>query len=132
MVGVHAMAAVFYNTGDPREPFHAAPDSQIDLGIQFDQIRDGPTVADYNGDGIDDLILGHSQREDVLIIPGSRAAGLDRKNDIHIKLDYRLHYDTKIGLLDLDGSGRKSIAGFGYSLVGAGGIYVRLPDAAQH
>jgi glyoxylase-like metal-dependent hydrolase (beta-lactamase superfamily II) len=131
MAGVHAMAAVFYNTGNSRQPFHTSPDSQIDLGIQFDQIRDGPSVADFNGDGIDDLILGHSQRQDVLIIPGSRGTGLDRKNDIHIRLDYRLHFDTKLGVLDLDGSRRKSIASFGHSLVGAGGIYIRLPDAPK-
>ncbi|HET6250866.1 MAG TPA: MBL fold metallo-hydrolase [Tepidisphaeraceae bacterium] len=128
MVGVHAMAAVFHNTGDAAVPFHKSPAAQIDLGIQFDQIRDGPTVADYTGDGIDDLILGHSQREDVLIIPGSKMAGLDRKKDIRVKLDYRLHYDTKIGLINLDGKGRKAIASFGTSLVGAGGIYIRMPD----
>lgn len=128
MVGLHAMAAVFYNTGDRRAPFHATPDSQIDLGVQFEPIRDGPTVADYTGAGVDDLILGHSQRQDVMIIPGSKSAGLDRKNAIHIKLDYRLNYDTKIGVLDLDGNGHKSIAGFGNSSVGAGAVYVRQPD----
>ena len=128
MSGVHAMAAVFYNTGDAHSPFHVAPDAQIDLGIQLDPIRDGPTVADYNGDGIDDLIIGHSQRQEVMIIPGSRGTALDRKNDIHVKLDYRLHYDTKMGVLDLMGDGQKSIVSLGTSIVGAGGVYVRMPE----
>jgi hypothetical protein len=128
MVGLHAMAAVFYNTADPALPFHQKPDVQIDLGLQLEPIRDGPTVADYTGDGIDDLIIGHSQRQDILILPGSRGAGLDRKNDIHVKVDYRLHYDTKMGVFSLDSKSKPSIASFGYSLVGAGGVYIRLPE----
>ncbi len=75
-------------------------------------------------DGIDDLILGHAQRQNILIVPGSKA-GLDRAHSIHLKVDYRLHYDTKIGVLDMDGKGTKAIADMGTSVVGASGVYIQ-------
>jgi glyoxylase-like metal-dependent hydrolase (beta-lactamase superfamily II) len=128
MQGLHLMTSVFYNTGDPRQPYHPKPDSEIDLGPELQPIRDGPTVADYNGDGIDDLILGHAQRQNIVIVPGSKS-GLDRAHSLHQKVDYRLHYDTKIGVLDLYGKGTKSIADLGISTVGASGVYIRMPDA---
>jgi hypothetical protein len=127
MQGLHVMTSVFYNTGDPRQPYHSVPDSEIDLGPELEPIRDGPTVADFTGDGIDDLILGHAQRQNIVIIPGSKT-GLDRAHSLHQKVDYRLHYDTKIGVLDLDGKRAKSIADFGTSAVGASGVYIRMPD----
>ncbi len=130
MKGLHLMAAVFYNTGDPQNPYHQKPDVELDLGLNLDPIRDGPTVADFNNDGIDDLIIGHAQRPNILILPGSKT-GLDPAHPLHQKVDYRIHYDTKLAILDLDGTGRKSIAGFGISTVGAPGIYIRLPDSAK-
>jgi glyoxylase-like metal-dependent hydrolase (beta-lactamase superfamily II) len=125
--GLHTMASVFYNTGNFDRPYHAKADAELDLGLRLEPLRDGPTVADYDGDGIDDLIVGHSQRQDVLIVLGSRQNGLTRQNDIHLKLDYRMHFDTKLGALALDEKGRKYIAGFGYSMVGASGVYIKTP-----
>lgn len=125
----HVKAAVFYNTGDSAHPFHEKPDDILDLGTGFGPIRDGPTVGDFIGDGIDDLVVGAGQGKQVLILPGSKTGGLDSRRIIHVMLDYRIHYDTKLAVLDLDGNGKKALAGFGFSDVGAGGVYIRLPGA---
>ncbi len=44
-------------------------------------------------------------------------------------VDYRLHFDTRIGVADFNSDGRADLAGFGTSTVGASAIYIR-PQAA--
>lgn len=127
MSGLHEMAAVFYNTGNPSHPFKPAPDTEIDLGQRLQPLGIGPTAADLTGDGIADLIIGQAQHQEVLIIPGSKS-GLELKNALHLKLDYRLNSNSTLSVLDLEGNGKRSIAGFGTSPVGAAGVYIRLPD----
>lgn len=124
MKGLHVMAAVFYNTGEPRQPFRTKPDAEIDLGQDLEPVRDGPTVADFDNDGIDDLLLPHAQRQQIMIVPGTHG-GLDRGRSTRLKVDYNLHYDTKVALTDLDGKGARALIGFGISSVGATGVYVQ-------
>jgi hypothetical protein len=38
----------------------------------FPLVRDTPVVADWNGDGIDDLIIAHGQSDEVLVLLGGK------------------------------------------------------------
>ena len=57
---------------------------------------------------------------------GSKGTGLSPKNTARVKLDYRIHYDTQLGLGDFSATGRTDLAGFGHSETGAPGIYIWL------
>jgi hypothetical protein len=117
-------ARVFYNTGDKERPFHEKPDAVIPLNPAkknepFTLLRDPPVVADWNGDGIADLIIGRGQSNAVLILFGSKD-GLDIKRSQTIELDYRVHYETGLYAGDFNGDGRPDLAAFGYTLTGVG------------
>jgi hypothetical protein len=86
-------------------------------------LRDAPVVCNWNGDGIDDLgiddlVVGRGQSQEVLILPGS-CQGLDAKRSQKIALDYRTHFETELFVGDFNGDARRDFAGFGDSLTGA-------------
>src|SRR4051812_41545961 len=91
-------ARVFYNKGKADRPFDDKPDALIPLnpakkGDPFSLLRDSPVVSDWNGDGIDDLVIGRGQSQEVLVLLGGRD-GLDARRSKTIVLDYRVHYET--------------------------------------
>jgi hypothetical protein len=117
-------ARIFYNNGDKERPFKEKPDAIIPLNpakkdAPFTLLRDAPVVADWNGDGIADLIVGRGQSNEVLILFGSKD-GLDIKRSTTIELDYRVHYETGLFAGDFNGDGRPDLAAFGYTLTGVG------------
>jgi metallo-beta-lactamase class B len=119
-----ASARVFYNTGKVEKPFNDKPDAVIPIGPakkgdSASPLRDSPVVCDWNSDGIDDLVIGRGQSQDVLILLGARD-GLDAKRSQTIALDYRVHYETGLFVGDFDGDGRPDLAVFGYTLTGVG------------
>jgi hypothetical protein len=102
-------------------------------------MRDGPVAGDVDGDGIADLVLcpaeavGTSANEvaELHVLRGSRPDGLKVTNSFRVKLDYAIHPDTRLGLVDLEGKGKISIAGFGPSKSAqATGVYIRHLNSA--
>jgi FG-GAP-like repeat len=85
----------------------------------FTLLRDTPVVCDWNGDGIDDLVVGRGQSPEVLVLLGGRD-GLDAKRSQKITLDNRAHYETGLFVADFNGDGRPDLAVFGYTLTGVG------------
>ncbi len=124
----HGRAAVFYNTGDARQPFRADPSAVWDLGVAA-PLRDGPTVGDWNGDGIADLVVSNEQGKEAVIFFGAKGDGLSPKNTTRVQLDYRIHCDTRLGFGEFGGKGRRGLAGFGHSETGAPGVYIWLQPA---
>ena len=89
--------------------------------------RDGPTAADFNGDGAADLLLGTGdQQPAVRVLTGSPTDGLSPTRVISAKLDYVSHFDTRFGVADFNADGRLDLAGFGRSPTGAVGVYIWL------
>jgi glyoxylase-like metal-dependent hydrolase (beta-lactamase superfamily II) len=124
--GMHGQPAarVFYNRGNADKPFANRADAVIVLdpaqqNAPFTLLRDTPVVCDWNGDGIDDLVVGRGQSQEVLILLGGRE-GLDAKRSEKIVLDYRTHYETGLFVGDFNGEGRPDMAVFGYTLTGVG------------
>ncbi|HEV3145709.1 MAG TPA: VCBS repeat-containing protein [Gemmataceae bacterium] len=83
-----------------------------------DRARSG-APADWNQDGIADLIIGRGQSNEVLILFGNKE-GLDIKRSQTVDLDYRVHYETGLYAGDFNGDGRPDLAAFGYTLTGVG------------
>lgn len=129
--------AVFYNSGQADQPFAESPDVTLDLDaltgdkqIKGPLLRDSIPTADFNGDGIDDLIVAKGQDQRFLVMPGGRA-GLSLKNSLAFDLDYRLHYETCLFPADFNGDGRVDVGALGNTKtgVGAGGplaVYLYL------
>ncbi|HEY3322828.1 MAG TPA: FG-GAP-like repeat-containing protein [Planctomycetota bacterium] len=117
---------LYRNTKNAEAPFAAEPSPKLVVPAT-DVCRDGPTVADLNGDGIPDLIL-HSRGEQggVVILSGSATDGLSAQRVLPIKLDYGPHFDTRFGVADFNGDGRPDLAGFGRAATGALGVYIWL------
>ena len=88
-------------------------------------LRDGPTVADWNADGVPDLVLPAARREGAVILLGG-PGGLTPDRTVAVTLDYVAHFDTKFGVADFNGDGRPDLAGFGTTKVGVPGVYIRL------
>jgi squalene-hopene/tetraprenyl-beta-curcumene cyclase len=113
---------VFYNTGSKTRPFGEKPDGNVELSTPGAKpgpslLRDAPAVADWNGDGIADLIVGKGQDSQVLVLLGSRE-GLDLQRSLRIPLDYRLHHETGLHVADFDGDGVPDLACLGYTSTG--------------
>ena len=117
---------LYRNTRDPRQPFAAEPSAKFVMP-QAVVNRDGPTVADWNGDGVADLILCKAgQQPGAVVLTGSPADGLNPKRTVSVDLDYTPFYDARFGVADFAGVGRPALAGFGPSPTGAVGVYVWL------
>src|SRR5262249_2447438 len=56
----------------------------------FPLVRDTPVVADWNGDGMDDLVVAHGQSDEVLVFLGDRK-GLSQDRVQRIELEYSVH-----------------------------------------
>ena len=121
--------SVFYHTGDAKRPLASRPSATFELPASAGVLRDGPTVGDWNGDGIADLLLGTGQEGKVFVLLGAAPGGLSLDRTAALTLDYRLHFDTRIGVADFNGDGRADLAGFGTSAVGAQAVYIRLQAA---
>jgi hypothetical protein len=124
--GMHGRtsARVFYNTGRADRPFADRPDAVVPLdppkkADPLTLVRDAPVVCDWDGDGIDDLVVGRGQSQEVLVLFGGRG-GLDARRSETVRLDYRVHYETGLFVGDFNGDGRPDLAVFGYTLTGVG------------
>jgi hypothetical protein len=120
---------LYRNTRNPQAPFPKEPSAKFMVpGAEVN--RDGPTIADWNGDGISDLILCKRGNEGgAFILSGSPADGLSPKRIEAVKLDYIPYYDARFGVADF-GNGRVGLAGFGRSPTGAMGVYIWLQPPA--
>ena len=71
-------AALYYHTNDPGTPFDPAVRTMLDLDgatpprDRRPLLRDTPPVADWDGDGVDDLIVGRGQDNHVRVLRGGR------------------------------------------------------------
>jgi glyoxylase-like metal-dependent hydrolase (beta-lactamase superfamily II) len=117
--------SVFYNTGERNRPFKENPDKSFDLSVADGKktpptlLRDSPVVADWNGDGVPDLIVARGQDNQVTILLGGKK-GLDPGRATTVKLDYRIHYETGLYADDFDGDGMMDLACLGYTSTGVG------------
>jgi hypothetical protein len=82
-------------------------------------LRDSMCTADYDGDGVEDLLLARGQDRQIVVFLGGEQ-GLDARRSVQLALDYRLHHDTRIHAADFDGDGRTDIASLGYVNTGVG------------
>jgi hypothetical protein len=121
-------AHIFYGRSKKELVFGDKADAVISLSPllasskknqNFSLVRDTPVVADWNGDGIDDLIVGHGQSDEVLILLGGKD-GLNPQRVQRILLEYRVHYEHGLYVGDFNGDGKADLAVFGYINTGVG------------
>jgi hypothetical protein len=113
------ITTVYHNTGDLQKPFAENPSARLEVTAKFSHVRDAPPVADWNGDGFDDLIIGLGQDKQVRIFLGSDA-GLSADRAELISLEYRLHYEHGVTVADFNADGHPDLACFGYTETGVG------------
>ena len=122
---------LYRNTRNPQQPFTKEPTAKF-VVPDVDVNRDGPTIADWNGDGIPDLFLcQRGQQAGVCILTGAPVDGLSPQRKISVKLDYVPHFDTRFGVADFNADGRVDLAGFGRSPTGAEGVYIWLQPRGE-
>jgi len=137
-----ARLALHLNTGRADLPCRDKPDAAFDLTFADEParrhhlLRDSPTVGDFNGDGIDDLILGKAKTRSVFVLLGS-PDGLSRSRSVRPKIEFLLHHETGLCLADFNTVGRADLAAFAYTEgtepgfgYGPLGMFVRLQPTA--
>ncbi len=121
-------ARVFHGRGQAELTFGEKEDVVLPLSAlltsakkkqTFPLVRDTPVVADWNGDGIDDLVVAHGQSDEVLVFLGGKG-GLSRERVQRISLEYRVHYEHGVYVGDFNGDGKADLAVFGYTNTGVG------------
>jgi glyoxylase-like metal-dependent hydrolase (beta-lactamase superfamily II) len=121
-------ARVFYGRDKNKLEFGENADAVIPLNTLLAEtkknqnhslVRDTPVVADWNGDGIDDLIVAHGQSNEVLVLLGGKD-GLSKDRVQRIQLEYRVHYEHGVYVGDFNGDGKADLAIFGYTNTGVG------------
>ncbi len=121
-------AHVFYGRENAELAFGERADAALPLGDlltsskrneQHPLVRDTPAVADWNGDGVDDLIVAHGQSDEVLVFLGGKD-GLSPDRVQRIALEYRVHYEHGVYVGDFNGDGKADLAVFGYTNTGVG------------
>lgn len=120
----------FENTGDAARPLAAKPSREFTVS-GASMLRDGPTVADWNGDGTPDLVLPAKGREGAVVLLGG-PDGLNPDRTDRVPFDYVAHYDTRLGVADFNGDGLPDIAGFGPTRVGVPAVYVWLKEKSKN
>jgi glyoxylase-like metal-dependent hydrolase (beta-lactamase superfamily II) len=132
--------AVHLNTGRADRPFDETPSAKLDFPnevvqgkkTQYALVRDTPPVADFNGDGIDDLVIGKGQDNHVTVLLGA-AGGLSTDRSLSIALDYHLQFNNTQHVADFNGDGRADFAALGYTKTGVGStgptaVYIWLQE----
>jgi len=115
-----AKLALHLNTGNADVPYRPHPDTTFDLTFADEPaqrrhlLRDSPTVGDFNGDGVDDLILGKAKTRSVLILLGG-PSGLSPSRSISPEIEFLLHHETGLRVADFDADGGADLAAFGYT-----------------
>ena len=118
-------ARLFENTGRAARPFAAKPTRRFGIpGAAV--LRCGPIVADWNGDGIADVILAASGRKGALIIPGRAGRGLEPARAVRIRFDYQVHHDMPMSVADFNGDGKPDLAAFAHSHRTVPGVFIRF------
>ncbi len=121
-------AQVFYGRSKTELSFGAKADAVLPLSTLLSAtkknqsqplVRDTPVVADWNGDGSDDLVVAHGQADEVLVLFGGKA-GLSTERVQRIALEYRVHYEHGVYVGDFNGDGKADLAVFGYTNTGVG------------
>lgn len=115
MVEREGKIRTFHHTGDTAQPYAPEPNATLQLAAKPPETvihaRDAATVADWNGDGFDDLLVGMSQRDEVVVVFGG-PQGLSLEKSETIKLDVLLHFEHSVKVADFNGDGRPDLGVF--------------------
>jgi hypothetical protein len=124
LFGCHGMQGrravhVFHNTGNASAPFAAVPSAAFEIAAKYGHVRDVAPVADWNGDGIDDLVIALGQDNQVRIYLGG-ADGMNAERVETIPFDFSIHYEHGLTVADFNADGLLDLGCFGYTATGVG------------